>query len=63
MKYCTNGTNLDVMNPDVDDIKAEIIKHVEQLEDGTVRCKVCGKVATDKTYRHKVANMKTHIEQ
>ena len=40
----------------------ETDKYIERLEDGHVKCTVCGKVSTDKRKDIRLTNMKYHIE-
>ena len=41
------------------DWKQEADKYIERLEDGSLRCSVCGKICSDK---NRSANMRQHIE-
>merc|ERR1712243_213383 len=43
----------------MDDVKRKVLEHLEKLENGHCRCKLCGKVMAGS---NAVANMKKHIE-
>merc|ERR1712098_829728 len=43
----------------MDDVKRKVLEHLEKLENGHCRCKVCGKVMVGS---NPVTNMKKHIE-
>ena len=44
-------------------IEEETDKLIERLEDGHVKCTVCGKVSADKLPRNRMQNMRYHVER
>ena len=44
------------------DMKEETAKYIEILEDGNVRCTICGKISNAKRQKERLPNMRYHIE-
>ena len=44
------------------DIKAETSKFIEILDDGYVKCTVCGKMSNGKERRFRIQSMQCHVE-
>ena len=56
--------NLVALNQEANDdqVKSQIESHIERLEDGNVKCGICGKISTDKSRGNKILSMRAHIE-